>query len=783
MTAKHSLASAESRPFAPDLARDFSIDAFGRRVLRNWYWYVLTVLLFGGAAWAYVRYTVPVYSAQAKVMIKSEDGGADVSQQALNEALGFENVYDIENEIQVLKSSLLMRRVVDSLRLNHSYVYQGRVRNTDLYQPANFALVAADSIVYDSTERIRYGGVMLQFRPDGSVYRAGAAGDTTQILPNTLVEVGNRFFRLRFGEDFEAPAETELIAFTWRDPDAVARNYASSISVTELNKSDVVELSRSDELPERAEDVLDALMYFYDRGIVEANANSGAQTLTFIANRLGDVRDELFDVEARLEAYKRGQNISVGVLGNAEDYLTRLNESDAVAAELQVRRDIIDEVLRIVNDPASEYEPIPISSEVIDGVLAGLIASYNDLIFRREQTLETATAANPAVTTYAERLDNLRGTLRRSLQSLRRETLEREGRIRERIAPLEQSLTAVPERERVLIQLSREQRIKEGLYVFLSERKEETAIGVASKVGNTRVIEPAQSSYVASWPKPTATYAFAGLMALLLPTMLLGLVEVLDAKVRTTGDLKALTTAPLLGTVVLGSASKGLAFGPKSRTATAEMFRLLRTNLHFLFRDNGTSVVLVTSGSSGEGKSYITANLGAASASANQRVLIVEADLRRPSLVREVTGIKKPAARPGLTELLRGEAVLADVVQSTEIEQLSLLTAGKSESESADLLFGSNRFADIIAEMRERYDLILIDTAPIGLVSDALLMRPHADATIYVVREGLTPKHAVLKLEELVQEDKLANPAVVLNGVRPVSRKGYGSGYGYYHKD
>ncbi len=783
MTApQNTFAIEQTRPFSPDLATSFNVRSFFKRVLRNWYWYVLAMLVLVGLAYVYVRYTVPVYSATSKMLIKSEESGSDVTQQALDNALGFQSVYNIVNEIQVLKSTPLMRRVVDSLRLNYRYTHQGQVRATDLYRPETFRMRLADSITYDDLDPVRYGSVELRLRTTGEADLI-RGGDTSLITPTTLIEVGNRYFRFERDEDYRAPvAQDDIIFFTWSDPMNTARGYAGGIGVAPIEKSNVVTLGRQDVRPERAVDVLNALMYFYDASIVEDNAKTGSQTLDFIQNRLASVRDELFAVETRLEAYKRGQNISVGVLGNASDYLTRLNDADSRSAELQVRREIIEEIIRIVSNPATEFEPIPISSEVIDGGLAGLITNYNDLIFQRQQTLETATALNPGVATYGERITSLRNTLKSSLQSLRRETIEREGRIQARIAPLERSLTAVPERERVLIQLAREERIKEELYVFLSQRKEETAISVASKVGNTRVIEAANSSYVASWPKPSATYAFAGLMALLLPTMVLGLIEMLSSKLRTADELKQLTSVPVLGSIVLAEKSKGLAFGPKSRSATAEMFRLLRTNLYFLFRREGPSVVLVTSGSSGEGKSYVTANLGAAAALSGQRVLIVEADLRRPSLVREVTGVKKPARTTGLAEMIRGEAVLAEAVQATEIENLSMLSAGVSESDSADLLFSNNRFGNVLKEMREHYDLILVDTAPVGLVSDAFLMRDHADATIYVVREGLTPKRAVTMLEEFAQEDKLANPAIVLNGVSLGNKKGYGSGYGYYHK-
>lgn len=784
MTAHRRQPRGAGEDFAPDLSRDFDAAALGRRLLRNWYWFVLAVAVCVVAAWLYLRYTVPTYRATAEILIASEEAASPLSTEALGRELGFETSYDITAEMQVLGSRTLMRQVVDSLELNLTYVHLGDVRETDLYRPETFAVDLADSIVYDPRVPVRYGSVELIFLPDGSTRVVRGEADTARIEAGGLLEIGNRYFTFRRDSAAAAPSEAFPVRVAWRHPDGVAAAYAAGLGMQQVERSDVVDLSFVDSRPERAEDLLATLIYFYDLGIAVTNARVGAQTLEFIDERVAEVRRELFDVETRLEAYKRDQNLAVGVAGTAEDFLGRLNESDEQLAELQIRGEIIEEILRIVTDPANEYEPIPLSSEIIDGVLASLIEQYNLLIFEREQTLESATTENIAVATYSERIDNLRGTLVRSLRSLRREASERESRIRERIQPIEAGLTAIPESERVLIQLTREQEIKQALYIFLSERREETAISVAANVGNTRVIESAAATDYPIWPHPTPIYALAVALGLLVPATVMGASELLDGSVRTTEQVKAATSVPVLGTLIEAKKSTGLAVKPAGRTATAEQFRLLRTNLTYLIGKQSQAVVMVTSGSSAEGKSYVTANLGAAAALAKQRVLIVEADVRRPSLLKEL-GVKQrkdAAVGPGLIDVLTSDTPLAEATTPTGIAGLDVLGSGNVDAGAADVLMSGQRLAPMIAAMREVYDLVIFDTAPVGLVTDALVLGEYADATVYVVRYGYTPRRAVAQLEELTASGRLPQPGVVLNGVKHGADGSYGNGYGYYQR-
>ncbi len=783
MTAYERSLRVESDNFAPDLSKDFDLASFGRRLLRNWYWFVISLALAIGAAWLYLRYTVPTYEAQAKVLIKDEETGMGISPEALGEELGFETAYKVENEIQVFTSKQLMRQVVDSMNLNIVYSYEGRVKTTDLYQPEGFRAELADSIYYDERIPAEYGEIELQLRPNGDVYQVRGERDTVRMDPGKLLQIGNRYFVFRKLPEFTPPRRNYLFTVRWLDPQKVASSYTDRLSVEQLGKSNVVALALTDTDPARAEQVLNSLVAYYDRGIVDESARQGALTLDFIDERLEYVRAELFDVEGRMEVYKRDRSLSVGVEGTAVDYLTRLNASDEQLAELSVRREIIDEILRIISDPENEFESIPISSEIIDGPLASLIQNYNELIFLRSQKLESATELNPAVATFSEQLNSLRSTVARSLRSLSQETLERENRIRERIAPLEENLTSIPASERKLIELTREQKIKETLYVFLSQRWEETAITVAAKVGNTRIIEPAEVDPGASSPKPVPTYAFAFVLAFLMPATVLGLRELIDDRVQTVDEIKAATVTPVLGSIIRGRATKGLAVSASSRSATTEMFRLLRTNLQFLLGKANSSVIIVTSGSSGEGKSYITANLGAAAALSKQRVLIVEADLRRPSLIREVFGPQTTKAKAGLIDILTGSAKLADVVQSTNLPTLHVLSSGRVGSEAGELLMAGGRLQAVIDEMRANYDLVILDTAPVGLVTDALLLRGAVDATLYIVRYGYTPRSSLEMIEDLSQSGKLPKPAIILNAVKPTRGSTYGTGHGYYQKN
>ena len=779
MNQDHIYIPQERSDFSPNLAKDFNFRSFGKRLLKNWYWFVVALLIGVTLAVIFVRYEIPIYSSSSKMLISLGKSSSAISTEALGESLGFESSFEIDNELQMLKSSILMKRVVDSLELNYIYSHQGKVRNTHLYNPKAFSITLADSIFYDKNEPIQYGSIHLLIRPDGNVYRVSNEVDTSLLNLKSLIEIGNRFFVFRKGEEWFTPKEDQAYVFNWQNPQSTARGYAGRLQVSQIKKSNVILMRFQDANRTLAADVLNTVMYYYDRIIVEENASTGAQTLDFISERLDSVQNELFTVENNLARYKRTNSLAVGVTGAAEDYLARLNNFDRDLAELTVKGEIIDDVLSVVSDPANEFKAIPISSEIIDGALAGLITNYNDLVFQREQTLETATAQNPSVITFAERIDNLRSTLKRSLRSLREENRERANRIRSAIKPIEANLTAIPKSERVLIQLERRRTIKEALFLFLSQRKEETAITVAAKKGNVRVIEQAIPSSIATWPKPKATYAFGGIIALVIPFVLVGISELLDTKIKTEDDIARVTNTPVLGKIIRGPVTKGLSVKAGSRSATTEMFRLLRTNLSFRLGKLDSAVLMVTSGSSGEGKSYVTANLGAATALAKQKVLLVEADLRRPSLIKEITGSTEKVSSRGFSELLQGTASLSEVVTQSSIPGLSFVSAGGGDADVGNLMMSTDLLGDIVEEMKQAYDMIIFDMAPVTLVSDALLMRNYADATLYLVRAGFTPKPSLEKLKTYRSDAMLKNIGIVLNAVT-IKKGSYYSGYNYY---
>ena len=775
--------------FAPDLSERFDFGGLVRRMRKGWYWYVLALAVSVAIAWVYLRYTAPVYAADALILIQDERTAQGLSTEAIGAELGFETGYEVDNEIEVLKSRTLMQQVVDSLELNVTYTHVGQVRDVELFRPAHLRIRLLDSIAYDPVAPVRYGAAALLFDGDSTVRIARGEGDTSLLRYGGTFELGNRLFVLeRPDARLEIPGRlgaAEGYVVQWSDPLRVAEAYSNRVAIQQVERSNVVALALKDRSPARAAAVLNSLIYFYDRSILLEGAKTGSQTLDFIGERLAEMRRELFQVESRIEGYKRDQNLAVGVSGTAADYLSRLNEGDRQLAELQVRREIIEEALSTISDPSADYEPLPLSSEVLDAQLSTLVSNYNQLIFERDNKLEAATAANPAVQTFGEQLASLRATLARSLRRVRLEILERERRLNERIAPLEQSLTAIPESERELLQLEREQAIKQNLYVFLTERREEAAITVSGQIGNTRIVESALVPAYPVSPNPTATYALALLLALALPTTVLAGVELLDDKVRDVEDVTAATGAPVLGSIVSAEqGERGIAVRPGARTMLAEQFRLLRSNLALhLGPGRETSVLTITSGSSGEGKSFIALNLGAAAALAGYRVCVVEADMRRPVFAQRLglERVKKNQAPKlvGLADVLSGTAELAQHIHPSGVDGLDVIVGGRAHDSSAELL-ARPAMGAVVRQLRDPYDLVIVDTAPVGLVTDAMLLRELSDATLFVMRYGYTPKSVVRIVEDARQNGNLPEVAVVINGVERGSLGAYGKGAGYY---
>ena len=770
-----------------DLMPSISIDyrSLFYRLKKNWYWFIIALIVFIAAAFLRLRYTNPQYTTSATFILEDASAGAGVSTQQFSRQLGFEENSEIDDELNVLTSRTLMAKVVRELGLNLTITHQGNVRNTLIYKPQDFSIVSIDTVEIPE-EDVVYGSVDILSTPDRGYFLIRNEIDTVAYSPGAPFEIGNKIYAfLVLDRDLDTATEDSRLRIKHSNPISVAGGMLSSLSAQQLKKSNTIQVVYNDIHPMRAADVVNTLLDTYNGQVLRERSLTGEQTVRFIDNRLEFVTRELYSVESSLSNLRQQEGIIVESSLRGSDYLSRLSTADAQLSELEVRRSLIEELQLQLTTGEEEFQPISVASEIIDGTLAQLVNKYNELIFEREQKLEAATVDNPTIVTFSEQLLELKRTLIRSINTLYRETSERVRKIESRIKPIEEEMQSIPDNERQLLQVQRQQQIKQDLFVYLMEKREEAAISVAAQVPNTRVVDPARPRATPINPKPTQNYAAAIGLALFLPALLIFLREAFNTKIQMEKDVSNRTRVPIIGRIASSSKGQAIVVSRENRSGAAEMFRILRTNLNFLRLKTDKPVMLLTSSVSGEGKTFVAANLGLTMALAKKKTVIVGADMRKPGLsdVPLLQANKKPSAnQPGLSNFLIGEASYEDILERTDDDNLFVINSGPIPPDPSELLL-QPAMEELIIKLREDFDVILIDAPPVGLVADALQLAPFVDVSLYVVRLGRTPKASLEVLDEMSGYDKLPKMRLVVNGLQPKRDYGYGYAQDYYIKD
>ncbi len=770
--------AAQQKGFASDLQMDYS--ALLDRARRNWYWFVLAVAICVGLAWLHLRYTTPIYFAQTSMLIEEDNGGGQggLSKQVITDQLGFSNTYVIDNEIYMLKSKYLMERVVGLLGLDISYVHLGSVRDVEIYKPESFALLPADSSDMVVDPSTIYGSVGVRFDSTGTFSLIRGEGDTTSVGYGEPFPVGSRNYKMVYWGETPPPGSESIYNIYVQNRTHLAQAYARALTVDQVDQSGVVNLTLTDPVAEKARDILNALILVYEQQIVEQQSLTGGQTVKFIEERLDFVTEELYEVESNVASFKRSENMSVDLASQGANYLAQLNEADAQLAELQVRRELIEEIRRVLTDGDDTFEPLPLASEIISGLLATLIVEYNQAIFARDQQLESVTPSHPSMATFSERLNNLKRTILRSVNSILRETNERASKIEGRIKPLEAQITRIPGNEQKLLQIMRQQEIKQNLFMFLLEKREEAALTVAAQVPNTRIIDRASSYPFPISPNKKMFYAFAIGLGLFIPGSLILLRTLLSKNLSTEKEITRQLPYPVVGRIIKSPVHHSVVVNTNTRSAVAEGFRLLRTNLGFMLPAEGSAVIMVTSSISGEGKSFISSNLAATLALTRKRVVVVGLDMRKPKLAEMMMSKEEGGTNvTGLSNYLISKSSYEEVVKPTDNDRLFIIPSGPIPPNPAELLM-EKRMNTLMERLRQEFDIIILDAPPVGVVTDGLLMKEHIDVCLFVARIMVTPKKGTAYINELVEAGNMPRFSLLINGLDPKSTYGYG--YGYY---
>lgn len=755
------------------------IDIVGllKTYMSKWYYFVISVFVCCGLAFGYTKLTKPVYQVNANVLIsQDEDAGGMAALGGVADLFG--NSGYVEDEVFVVSSHSVFKDVVKDLGLNKNRIVKTNLLLRDFkYKEYPIEIYAKDGIADTLRPSIKF---------DIKVNREGLVSVEAKAEKKTIAEVEDGEFPLKvntiYGDftlmptkDFK-PGEKLRMKITFMGYDAAAENLAEEVSVgIASKKSNVIALSIKTSDVEFGKDLLNTIINKYNlRGVEEKN-QKGRNTSAFLTERISLLETDLASAEAVMEKYKRNNGI-VDVSSEAK----YLMEKKGLLDEALISAEATYEVLRMADeffkDPQNKYSMMPFSPE-LPGIESA-ITNYNELIAKRMDMEMNAKSDNPAIIAINQQIDEMRASIMKTIEGAVVNASIRLNELKKEEAKSNTRLSSIPKQEREYISLRRQQEIKQQLYLFLLKRLEESELMIANSVPKGVVVDNAFSLNEPVSMSKIMVLLFAFMVGLVLPVVYIYLSKLLRSKFETKEELENLTKVPLLGEICVEKSGKSLVVKEKGSSVVSELFRMVRTNLQFIMSGKDDKVVLMTSTISGEGKSFVSINLASSLAMLDKKVLLVGMDIRSPKL-SEYLSIVAPH---GLTEYLSSENVkLEDILIKEPIQpNFDVITAGPVPPNPAELLL-LDRVDDMFAQLRGMYDYIIVDSAPVGMVSDSFTLARISDVTVYICRANYTSIRDVNFINNLYEENRLKKMALVVNGT--TAKKGYGYGYGDAYKE
>lgn len=759
----------------------------------NWQWFVLSLIICVCGALIYLRYTEPVYQVSARMLIKEEHKRGNNSQMLANiEDLGFlSNSSGIENEVEVLQSRVLLRDVVKDLKLYAEYRREGHLHDVIVNgeRPVNVDLDPQhlDSLDIKLLEKNEWLRMRIWREETGYVIEGNTmVGKSESSAFRCRAKTLPASFKTSLGTVTMTAAPGKLMDYgevylaTIRPPMQVATAYLKALTIEPTSKvTSIAMITLQDKDYHRGMDVLRQLVVCYNR---QANADKNevaVRTEEFINERMSKINAELGSTESTIQQFK--QQNAVTSLADAAQSVQMSNQFSARLAEAEAQVQIIDYMRDYVNNPSNRYQIIPSSIGINDRATSELINNYNQAVQDRNRLLKSASEEAMQVRTLTATIDELQQSIQTALLQARRTAdINRQG-VQAQFAKFQGRISAAPMQERVLNQEGRQQDVKSTLYMLLLQKREENSIAMAATADNGRLIdEPLFEGQIS--PKKSLTLLGAVAAGFMTPALILWLISLFRYKVEGHDDVERLTPIPIIADVPVASEMvkqrTGIVVKADKNDLIDEVFRSLRTNVQFMLTGE-QKVICVTSSTSGEGKSFNAANLAMSFALLGKRTLLCGLDIRKPALGKLFSVSDRSK---GITTLLKQtkvtwEDLQAQLLPSGVNENLDLLLAGPVPPNPTELLAREN-FADIMRMLRQQYDYIILDTAPVGLVTDTIQIGQQADMTIFVLRADYTPKSSIRQLNELAKGKKLPNLGIVINGI-DLSRRKYGYYYGY----
>ena len=742
--------------------------------------FLVSVALALLGAYLYLRYTTPIYRAQGTITFMMEKASGN---NKFDEIFYARNEQDMQTEMEIMKSRALMERVVRAANLQITYYAVGKIKTLNIYKSCPFVLEIfelADSVnAMPFTLNIKFvNDNDFQINNEGPVITFG------QLFKNP-----NGVFRLKKVAYGDVTKGKEFNV-TWNPAPTQAAIYASMIRVSpKIAGSNIHNISIDITNPQLGVDIIDTLMAKYQVMSIEEKNRTIDKALEYINLQAKNLQHDLDSIERNILILRKRYNLSDPEM-QTSNYFAVMSEAHRMSANEKLKLRILGLVREYLRDENYAFERVPSALEIDDATLNGLIVKYNTLQAERQTLAERGVAArHPRMLEKNELLEQTRTNILENLKNVERsyQTIIDDYYRRANVAEYE--VNRMPEKVQQLMEVENEKKIKENLLSFLLEQRETRAMSQASTISNSRIMDQASSSGAPIKPNRRSIQLLSFIIGLGLPAMLIFVQEIINDKISTRYDIEKLTDAAILGEVGHSYSSSSMVVSKTNRSMVAEQFRIIRSNLQYVLNKVDKPVIMVTSSFSGEGKSFVTTNLGGVMALAGKKTVVLEFDIRKPKVFSSL----KLKANIGITNFLVGKAKLEDLpVQVPGFENLYAIACGPVPPNPSELLLDS-RVKELFDWLKQNFDVVVVDTAPVGMVSDAMTLGEMANTTLYIVRQGHTYKKQISLIDEFYHDNKLPRISIVINDVklRPgygyygYGRYGYGYGYGggYYEME
>ena len=713
----------------------------------------------------YLRYTPSQHWVSAKILIKKE-GESNLDFKVLKELGVVPDASDVLNQIEILKSYTLLERVVDSLKLNIHVRQQGRVSKQQIYGEALPFIMKMKEL-----PKPKSCAYSLMLTRDGYTI-AGADGKKTYMYGDSA-ETPYGTMVLERNPEIKMNPSGYILSFEDKYSEAANLKNSLSADLTNDKGGNVLEIGMMDQIPERAIEVINKLIEVFNTADLEDKNIVTTRTVKFLGDRVDSVGKELDEIEMQIEKFKRVNHVTDIVQQGGAYQSQALLVNDAKIKELGQYR-LLSSLEEFINNFKNTNDIIPSSLGIGEGTLSKLILDHNDLVISKQKLEKISTSSDLHLIEMNQAILDMRENLLRNIRLLKKSYQSTADDLENNYNSLESKIGDLPEVQRILLKLTTLAGVKQQLFTYLRQKKEEAQLLLAATSNNIRVIDTANDLGARS-PNKTQIKLLAILLGILIPSGIMFLSDFLNNKISDKNEIETATSVQIVGELSYQKWKKGVIVDTRSRNPISEQFRLLRTNLHYVVPGRQLKTIMLSSFVSGEGKSFVSINLANSLNVTGAKTIILEFDLRNPRMAKTLN----ISNDKGLSSYIAGEEDIENIIQVLPaLNNTSIITSGPVPANPAELLMNQKTIS-LFEYLRNHFDYIIIDTAPVGLVTDALLLEKFADLTLFVVRHRFTLKAILPYIEKLYKDKKFKHMGVVVNGIKKDGSYGYSFGFGY----